>query len=151
MELLFTRRGREHSIQLRGPVARAAAQLVQAAWLVAEFLACATRCALVPSAVPPLPCAEKSKAVLDQASRRVQELEGQASSLQAQLGEAQKQLAAWQGKVGRTAAHLRCGSPTVACTQRLVRPPLCMLVRLSPFAAAPALMGPPACCRRTGL
>lgn len=56
---------------------------------------------------------EKSKAVLDQASRRVQELEGQASSLQAQLGEAQKQLAAWQGKASELTTTQRMAEEMV--------------------------------------
>lgn len=43
---------------------------------------------------------EESKAALDQATSRLRQLEEQAAGLQAQVQGAQRQLAAWQGKVG---------------------------------------------------
>lgn len=87
-------------------------------------------------ALPPAPLrvAEQSRAALDQASRRVRELEGQASSLQAQLAEAQKQLAAWQGKVRQRLPAVRTG---LGCSR--------MLFGGFPAARVPGGTGPLAC------
>lgn len=54
---------------------------------------------LVQPAPTPPHAAEDSKVALDQITGRVRQLEEQASSLHAQLLEAQKQMGAWQGKV----------------------------------------------------